>query len=194
MVPIQLKGLWPPCQHNLFNTSGPPLLTASPFSLSASRLSPNPCLFCQLPYSCLHSVFACTHKTSSPCRRSAAADSRDPWWDGKQAHQFLQAGTPVVQGLRIRWSQTFLLSFFSTGMISIPVLALVWHRLSYDIHQHRHPALPLQSYGLHMHTSLQWVSFGEGPSFPDFKDIIWKDCCQRIAAKGQRGIQWSWPW
>lgn len=64
VVPVQLKGLWPPCQHNLFNTSGPPSLAASPFSLSASRLSPNPCLFCQLPYSCLHSVFACTHKTS----------------------------------------------------------------------------------------------------------------------------------
>lgn len=62
VVLIQLKGLWPPCQHNLFSTSGPPSL-ASLFPSLALASPPTRVYFCQLPYSCLHCVFARTHKT-----------------------------------------------------------------------------------------------------------------------------------
>lgn len=62
-LPTQLKGLWPPCQHNLSSTLGPPSLAASPFASLSSPLPPTRVYFCQLPYSCLHSVFAPTHKT-----------------------------------------------------------------------------------------------------------------------------------
>lgn len=63
VAPTQLKGLWPPCQHNLFSTSGPPSLAASPFPSLPLASPPTRVYFCQLPYSCLHSVFAHTHKT-----------------------------------------------------------------------------------------------------------------------------------
>lgn len=63
VVPTQLNGLWPPCQHNLFSTSGPPSLAASPFPSLPLASPPTHVYFCQLPYSCLHSVFAHTHKT-----------------------------------------------------------------------------------------------------------------------------------
>lgn len=65
VAPTQPKGLWPPCQRNLFSTSGPPSLAASPFSPPCVSPLPPPTrvYFCQLPYSCLHSVFARTHKT-----------------------------------------------------------------------------------------------------------------------------------
>lgn len=63
MVPAELKGLWPPCQHNLFSTSGPPIACVSPFPSLPLAFPPTRVYFCQLPYSCLHSVFARTHKT-----------------------------------------------------------------------------------------------------------------------------------
>lgn len=63
VVPTELKGLWPPCQHNLFSTLGPPSLAASPFPSLPLASPPTRVYFCQLPYSCLHSVFACAHKT-----------------------------------------------------------------------------------------------------------------------------------
>ncbi len=63
VVPTQLKGLWPPCQHNLFSTSRPPSLAASLFPSLPLASPPTRVYFCQLPYSCLHSVFARTHKT-----------------------------------------------------------------------------------------------------------------------------------
>lgn len=58
-----MKGLWPPCHHNLFSTSGPPPLAASPFPFLPLASPPTRVYFCQLPYSCLHSAFAHTHKT-----------------------------------------------------------------------------------------------------------------------------------
>lgn len=63
VVPTELKGLWPPCQHDLFSTLGPPSLAASPFPSLSLASPPTRVYFCQLPYSCLHSVFARTHKT-----------------------------------------------------------------------------------------------------------------------------------
>lgn len=42
---------------------GTPVARCISLSLSPSRLSPTRVYFCQLPYSCLHSVFARTHKT-----------------------------------------------------------------------------------------------------------------------------------
>lgn len=63
VVPTQLKGLWPPCQHNLFSTSGPPSLAASPFLSLPLASPPTSVYFCQLPYFCLHSMFARIHKT-----------------------------------------------------------------------------------------------------------------------------------
>lgn len=43
VAPTQPKGLWPPCQRNLFSTSGPPSLAASPFSPPCvSPLPPRP--------------------------------------------------------------------------------------------------------------------------------------------------------
>lgn len=61
VVPAQLKGLWPPCQHNLFSTSEPPLLATFLFASLPLASPPTRVYFCQLPYSCLHSVFARTH-------------------------------------------------------------------------------------------------------------------------------------
>lgn len=67
VVPTQQKGLWPPCQHNLFSTLGPPSLSDSPFPSLPLASPPTRVYFCQLPYSCTHSMFAHTHKTFQVC-------------------------------------------------------------------------------------------------------------------------------
>lgn len=98
MAPAQPKGLWPPCQHDLFITSGPPPLAVSPsFSPLTPRGPPVPLrlvstppppppppptrvYFCQLPYSRLHSAFARAHKTFLVRADEApAADCGHPW-------------------------------------------------------------------------------------------------------------------
>lgn len=62
VVSTQQKGLWPPCQHNLFSTRDPHcslhLFLSLPFASPPTHI-----YFCQLPYSCLHSTFANTQKT-----------------------------------------------------------------------------------------------------------------------------------
>lgn len=76
---------------------GTPVACCISFTLSASRLSPNPHLFLSASIF-LSSQRVCPYSQdiSSPCRRGAAADCGHPWSDGKQAHQLLQAGSPVV--------------------------------------------------------------------------------------------------
>lgn len=89
MALAQPKGLWPPCQHNLFITSGPPSLAAflsftpppptpcppvsgrplPPLPLAAAAIS-NPRLFLSASiFSSSQRVCPCSQDISSACRR-----------------------------------------------------------------------------------------------------------------------------
>lgn len=95
------------------------------FPLCLSPFPPTRVYFCQLPYSCLHSVFARSHKTSLVRADEALPPTLGTPGEMVNRHTSFCRQALQLWGLRTRWSQTFLLSFFSTGMISIPVLALV---------------------------------------------------------------------
>lgn len=68
VAPTELNGLWPPCQHDLFSTSGPPSLHAFLFPSLPLASPPNPHLFLSASIF-LSSKRVCPYSRdiSSPC-------------------------------------------------------------------------------------------------------------------------------